>query len=144
MSLIYCEICRKNFPKSKYFEHKDTINNNILIKYFPQDIVNIISTYKYQIEIYEKYIKFTKFLDFFDTIKTYETISINYNCYKVDHYIDDIIYIMKNHYKNLNFDYIVRHMISGRKLKNLKINRKIFKLKIEYNTYNKKFYIRYL
>lgn len=144
MSFIYCEVCKKNFSKSKYFQHKDKINNDTLIIYFPQDIVNIISTYKYQIEIYEKYKKFTKFLDFFDSIKTYETLSITYNCYKVHHYIDDIVYIMQNHYKDLDFEYVIRHMISGRKLKNLKINRKIFKLKIEYNIYNKKFYIRYL
>lgn len=144
MSLIYCEVCRKNFPKSKFFEHKDTINNDILNHYFPQDITNIIQIYKYQLEIYDKYKKFSKFLDFFDTIRNYETLSISYNCYKVDHYIDDIIYIMKNHYKDLDFQYVVRHMISGRKLRNLKINRKIFKLKIEYNVFNKKFYVRYL
>ena len=144
MSLIYCEICKKNFLKSKYFEHKDNQKNKILNDYFPNDITNIILIYKYQLEIYEKYIKFTKFLTFFDSIRTYEPISISYNCYKVDHYIDDIIYIIKNHYKDINLNFTVRHMISGRILKNIKINRKIYKLKIEYNLFNNKFYIRYL
>lgn len=144
MSLIYCEVCKKNFPKKKYFQHKDFKNNNILLDYFPQDIINIIAEYKFQIELYEKYKKFIKFLNFFDTIKNYETMSISYNCYKVDHYLDDIMYILKEHYKDLNFGYTVRHMLSGRKLKNLKLNRKIFKLKIEYNIYNQKFYVRYM
>lgn len=141
MSLIYCDICKKNFHKKNFFKHKDNLKINILNKYFPNDISNIIESYKYEIEIYEKYTHFDKFIIFFDDIKKYETISVNYNCYKTDHYLEDIIYIMKNHFKN--FNYIIRHMINGKRLKNMKINRKIFKLNIEYNKYNDKFYIRY-
>lgn len=144
MSLVYCENCKKNFSKKKYFEHREKQNNLTLNEILPNDICNIILKYKYEMEIYSKYKKFTKFLDFFDSIRNYETISINYNCYKVEHYIDDIVYIMKNHYHNLDFEYVIRHMLSGRKLKKMKLNRKIYKLKIEYNIYNKKFYIKYL
>lgn len=144
MSLVYCEVCKKNFMKKDYFKHKDKLNDDNLNIYFSQDITNIIHSYKYQLEIYDKYNKFIKFLDFYDTIKHFENTLVNYNCYKTDHYINDIIYIMKSHYSKNNFIYVIRHMINGKKLNKLKLNRKIYKLNIEYNNYTKKFRIKYL
>ena len=141
--LLYCEFCKKKFTRKNFFKHKYKKTNKTMNN-LPQEIIDIILKYKYELEIYQKYRKFEKFLKFYDSFKSYENMTITYNCYREKHYLDDIIYIMKNHYKDLNFDFVIRNMISKRKLKSIKINRQIYKLKIEYNIYNQKFYIKYL
>ena len=142
MTLLYCEICKDLVSIKILKNHKHKIKYTIDL--VPDDLTNIICDYKYQLEIFDRYKKFFKFIRFFNRI-TYETISVNYNCNynkSINYYLDDMIYIMENTFSPFNFD--VRQMITGKKLKKKYYSIKIFKFNIEYNTFNKKYYLRYL
>ena len=142
MTLLYCEVCKSFIPIKIFNFHKHQIKYTIDL--VPNDLTNIICDYKYQLEVFEKYKRFVKFVNFFNTI-TYETISVNYNCNynkSINYYLDDMVYIMENTFPSFNFD--IRQMVTGKKLKKKYYSIKIIKFNIEYNTFNKKYYIRYL
>lgn len=143
MTEKYCEICDKNISTKIFNIHRHKIK--YIIDSIPDDLTNIICSYKNDLEIFEKYNRFIKFILFFNNIRSFETISVNYNCdykYNINYYLDDMIYIMKNILPPFNFD--IRQMITGKKLKEKNFNIKIFKFNIEYNIYNNKYYLRYL